>query len=810
MRKRLLAMGLVIIFVASGMSLNNDAGTNTKNEEVVASITYRSNECYLSALQPVVVITQPDDGTIVTDPNLVVLGYATDESGMDYWEWTWEWAGGSYSNSSYFEEASYVEFRVNITGLHDGWNLIMVTFRNIYGLDGSDSVNVTYNPSDNEPPEVAIESPAEGQVFTESAIHVTGTATDNIGVTRISYIHEWEGGSMEDSWPIDPTTYYPFDIEITLHDGWNSIRVEASDDAENHGSDEVNVSYIPEENWPPDPPEDPSPGDGARLVDVKNVNLSWFCFDPDLDDDVYYKILFEADDSTPDEIVSWQNSSIYEIGELEPNTCYYWQVIADDGNGGVTAGPVWNFTTRDIDPPEAYFVTPKEGHLYLFGWDIGFIGRTIIIGPIDVEVHAEDDVGINSVEFYVDGTLKLLDFYSPYSFRLNNVVGKHSIKAVVTDGQFNILNISREDIVVFSYGINREPSIDLYAHTGDAKDPAGDDIPSIKNNGLKHFVSPVKGYKEGNDPDKVTIYASYDGGNIEPIPVFQWVVPSGVTTSGDYAYVPRNNLGKYVITGNMVANGNVKASDTIVVWIVKSEIKRDTSYDFKIEKINKPTGLILKGYIGFVHTIKPSTIFTDADRPDLTGKNDKQPPFISIKFDSVWNSGMTLDGGANRKWDVSRQVRTKSSFTDIPNWIKLWVESEKYGPKWKSYTRWPTDKIVYSEIVSGDKNAVGNDDKFVGSDENNDPYSNGGKLKSNDRPSRFLPHIKFNWGATAKVQLHLQFREFTRLEIAGRWYRISDYYNWRCNLKFKSTAFDGTYSKWVDDGSVIETNHNGW
>jgi len=184
-------------------------------------------------LQPIVVITQPEDGAVVTDPHLVVLGYASDEAGMNYWEWTWEWAGGSYSNSSYFETASYVEFRISITGLHEGWNLITVTFRNIYGLDGSDSVNVTYNPSDNEPPEVTIDSPAEGQVFTESDIHVTGTATDNVGVTRISYIHEWEGGSMEDSWPIDSTTYYPFDIEITLHEGLNNITITASDDAGN-------------------------------------------------------------------------------------------------------------------------------------------------------------------------------------------------------------------------------------------------------------------------------------------------------------------------------------------------------------------------------------------------------------------------------------------------------------------------------------------------------------------------------------------------------------------------------------------------
>ncbi|HHH84009.1 MAG TPA: hypothetical protein ENL29_00905 [Thermoplasmatales archaeon] len=345
MRRSILAIFLVMIFLASSITISNDVETNTKNEKVVASITYSSNERSSTtfALQPIVVITQPEDGAVVTDPHLVVLGYASDESGMNYWEWEWRWAGGSKSNSSYFETAEYVEFRIDIYGLHSGWNLIIVRFKNIYGALGEDSVNVTYNPpnsppnkptkpegptegkvketlhfntvttdpdgdsleylidwgdgtntgwlgpitsgtpfqnfhawdepgtyevkakardipyleesewseplvvtissEDDEPPVVVIEYPENGATFTEPVIQVTGTATDNVGVTQIGYTQQWEGGSTGSSWPLEePTMYYPFDIEVELHEGENVITIEAGDVAGNYGYDEVIVT----------------------------------------------------------------------------------------------------------------------------------------------------------------------------------------------------------------------------------------------------------------------------------------------------------------------------------------------------------------------------------------------------------------------------------------------------------------------------------------------------------------------------------------------------------------------------------------
>lgn len=351
--KKILVIGIILLFIASSISISNEAGEEiAKNERIIAKITYKSNESIAPTLQPTVVITQPEDGAVVTDPHLVVLGYASDEIGMNYWEWEWHYKGGSYSNSSYFETAQYVEFRIDIYGLHPGWNLIIVRFKNIYGAMGEDSVNVTYkspnnppnkpskpegptkgkvkttlfystvttdpdgdsleylidwgdgtntgwmgpiasgypfqsfhawdepgiyevkakardipyyaesewseplivtiSPEDTEPPVVVKEYPPNGATFTEPNITAWGYITDNVGVVSFGYTQEWEGGGTGSSWPLEePTTNYSFEIPLTLHEGWNRIKVYATDEAGNVGYDEETVTYVVEDTIPP-------------------------------------------------------------------------------------------------------------------------------------------------------------------------------------------------------------------------------------------------------------------------------------------------------------------------------------------------------------------------------------------------------------------------------------------------------------------------------------------------------------------------------------------------------------------------------
>ena len=341
--KKMGVLLVILLFITSSFTLS---GKTTTKETVIAKITYRNEECPISTLQPIVVITQTEDGAVVTDPHLVVLGYAIDEAGMNYWEWEWHWKGGNYTNSSYFETSEYVEFKIDIYGLKEGWNLIIVRFRNIYGACGEDSVNVTYVPENNPPnkpsppegptegkvketlyfntvttdpdgdpleylidwgdgtntgwvgpiasgtpfetfhaweqpgtyevkakardipyhqesdwseplivtiygndtPVVVIEHPENGTVFTEPNITVIGYAEDDSAIVSIGYIHEWESGSTEDSWAVEPAKKVAFEIPITLRAGKNAITVYAVDDVENIGYDKIivwyNISFI--------------------------------------------------------------------------------------------------------------------------------------------------------------------------------------------------------------------------------------------------------------------------------------------------------------------------------------------------------------------------------------------------------------------------------------------------------------------------------------------------------------------------------------------------------------------------------------
>jgi len=110
--------------------------------------------------------------------------------------------------------------------------------------------------------------------------------------------------------------------------------------------------FTTEANVPPQAPEFPDPSDGATDVDI-NADLSWNCSDPD-EDNLTYNVYFEADDSTPDVLVSEnQTLTSFDPGKMNHTTHYYWRIVAFDHLGASTSGPVWDFTTRANAPPNS-------------------------------------------------------------------------------------------------------------------------------------------------------------------------------------------------------------------------------------------------------------------------------------------------------------------------------------------------------------------------------------------------------------------------------------------------------------------------
>ena len=514
--KKAMAIVVMLLFSVSSISINNEA-EERKNEKVIAEIIYKSNESLLPGLQPTVVITSPEDGAVVTDPHLVVLGYASDESGMNYWEWEWHYEGGSKGNSSYFETAEYVEFRIDIYGLHPGWNLVIVRFKNIYGAIGEDSVNVTYNPPDNQPPTVTVDEPENGATFSNPDIHLRGVARDNVGVTQIGYTQEWEGGGTGSSWPVDPpATSHSFDIPITLHEGDNKITVEASDAAGNTGKDVIVVKYTPDTEPPVVIIEFPE--DGAIFTD-SNINVTGVATDNVGIIQINYVHEWK-NGSTHD---SWpisppQSSYHFDIpitlhegentitveardeagntGSDEVSVTYVKENLSADADGpyygkineaiqfhGSASGGIppytwqWNFgdgdTSNQQNPKHAY---GKEGNyqatltvrdsignvatdtatVYIYTADdqSPFVEITkprkglyindrkimplplkaIVIGSVTVNVNASDNIGIAKVEFYIDSELKHTNYTMPYYWLWNETtIGKHTIKVIAYD-----------------------------------------------------------------------------------------------------------------------------------------------------------------------------------------------------------------------------------------------------------------------------------------------------------------------------------------------------------------------------------------
>ena len=111
--------------------------------------------------------------------------------------------------------------------------------------------------------------------------------------------------------------------------------------------DEIHITR----NDPPEVPTNPNPIQGEINVLISS-SLSWDCDDYNYEDILTYDVYLEANDPTPDQLVSDDQigTSFDPIADLEYNTTYYWRIVAKDTPGSSTVGPIWNFTTEIGEP----------------------------------------------------------------------------------------------------------------------------------------------------------------------------------------------------------------------------------------------------------------------------------------------------------------------------------------------------------------------------------------------------------------------------------------------------------------------------
>lgn len=122
-----------------------------------------------------------------------------------------------------------------------GTNAISVTAHDAAGNTSSDSITVTYTPADTTPPAISITTPTSGTSTSTSStpIALGGTASDNVGVTSVTWTNAATGGNGTAS----GTTSWS--ASIALAAGSNAVTVTAHDAAGNVSSDSITVTYTP-------------------------------------------------------------------------------------------------------------------------------------------------------------------------------------------------------------------------------------------------------------------------------------------------------------------------------------------------------------------------------------------------------------------------------------------------------------------------------------------------------------------------------------------------------------------------------------
>ncbi len=191
-------------------------------------------------IDPTITITSPTSGdTYSTSQSTIDLGgTASDNVGITSVTWVNDEGGSGTASGT-------TEWTISNISLQEGDNVITVTAHDAAGNTGSDILTVTYSPflpPDTIDPTVTITSPIAGDTYSteEDSINMGGSASDNVGVTSVTWINNQGGSgtaSGTDNWTISG---------ITLPCGeHNIITVTAQDAAGNTGTDTLTIDVKP-------------------------------------------------------------------------------------------------------------------------------------------------------------------------------------------------------------------------------------------------------------------------------------------------------------------------------------------------------------------------------------------------------------------------------------------------------------------------------------------------------------------------------------------------------------------------------------
>ena len=367
----------------------------------------------------------------------------------------------------------------------------------------------------------------------------------------------------------------------------------------------------------------------------------------------------------------------------------------------------------------------------------------------------------------------------------------------------------------------------------------GDVVPSVKQGGEKHFVTPKWTQDINGDDDKdVVLKAETTLSEDEFKKVATWeVLPSGagkVDESDARKFLVKRDTARKVEVF-IKPNGSTSSISPVKmnIWIVWAT--PTTGYPKKLSTNSSS----VKGYcvpevssMAFIMDIEPKEMFdgfiAGRDVPKLNGNAQ------SLSSTLVFTQATTIDeDSANRRWDMSRRLRVKlKDKVATPSLVSTDYNTSRGLALaiTNNATKFPVSDLEVMSFPTA--RWQGNDDPDSTTSADNDPYSDKdsfivkragesvdpkpgiGQIASYDRPG--APAIRVSAGTPAsgeEVEGWLQFEEFARLELGegnkAKWYIICDPIKWESIKRFKrkTNAF-GLFEEMRENGSTTNLGHS--
>lgn len=230
---------------------------------------------------------------------------------------------------------------------------LLVLFAAGCGSGGSsDSPAPLAAPADTTAPNIAITAPSSSgsHAAASSAVNVTGTASDEVGVTQITWANSRGGdgtASGTTSWSASG---------IALQSGSNEVTVTARDAAGNTRSASITVTYTAPGTPAPDTTSPTTPTNLSASASSGQVNLSWMASTDNVGV-VSYRV-FRDDSAGP---VGQPTTTSFTDSTVSADTTYVYRVQALDAAGNTSGFS--GAASVMVQPP-----APPPGTL--MGWEL--------------------------------------------------------------------------------------------------------------------------------------------------------------------------------------------------------------------------------------------------------------------------------------------------------------------------------------------------------------------------------------------------------------------------------------------------------